>query len=123
MMGHPHHHRSPRSLSRRLGSLIYAGQERYNIMLLKMQCWWHRPRISSRSEVLADGRIKKKLRIATPRPLNNFSFWGGAKTPSFPVLLLLILALLMLFVFGEAYVNRKQIFSMTIGKWGAPPGW
>ena len=122
-MRRSHSRHQPRSLSRRLAALIFACQERYNILLLDIQRWSHRPRISSRSEVLADGRIKKKLRIATPRPLNNFSFWGGAKTPSFPVLLLLILALLMLFVFGEAYVNRKQIFSMTIGKWGAPPGW
>lgn len=122
-MSRSHHRQHNRSLFRRLNLLVYACQERYNIFLLELQHWWHRPRISSRSEVLEDGRIKKKVRIAIARPLNNFAFMGGEKSPSFPLLLLLILLLLLLFIFGEAYINRKQIYFMTVGRSGAPPGW
>lgn len=113
-MSRPRHHHH-RSWSNRLKALIFVCQERYNLLLLDMQNWLHRPRVSSRIETMEDGRIKKKLRISRPRPLPNFTLFSGVKSQNSMLVLIMIFVLFLLFSFGEAYLNRDQIMKMTTG--------
>lgn len=76
---------------------------------------WRRPRVVTRSEVLPDGRIKKKVSVSRPQPIGNFTFARSFTAFNAPIMMFVIFLLIIFFIFGEAFSNRQQIYKMVTG--------
>jgi len=113
-----HHHK--RSLASRLSLYLLTLRERCQSVWARFRFKKPQPRISSQTQITEDGGTIKRIKVVKSRATGNYFSFAAPKSIKYPILLLAIFILIMLMMFGEAYINRRQNISMTIGKWGAP---
>ncbi|HNW91795.1 MAG TPA: hypothetical protein PKM88_02675 [bacterium] len=109
-----HHHLHRRSVSRQLWLWLYRGQEYYNLLLFRLLAWLRRPRVSSRSQLLPDGRVKKKIRFAVPRPSGSLIASPDTMRLSGYLIIVLLFLAVVISVFGEAFVNRHLDYRKVV---------